>query len=215
MIEHQFVGDFEVHLTVRPPSDESRLAEWAAARGLRYTRIVLDRGTVPDQPMLTFTVSGMLADSNRAVEAYARALRAAGFSLARTKIEASPFNEEIPQTTEQAVALPAGCYFEHHVKLILVGEADVLRVRALVEPHAAHVSRNARRSAGQGRHERFVTQRAHGVGRSEAGARLEALLADLTAAGFPAIEVEREFVVYDDHPGLDAGWITESTVVAP
>ncbi|WP_330228795.1 hypothetical protein OHA40_22110 [Nocardia sp. NBC_00508] len=215
VIEHQFAGDFEVHLTVRPPSDESRLVEWAADRGLRYTRIVLDRGSVPDQPMLTFTVSGMLADANQVVKDHARALRAAGFALVRAKIEASPFNEQIPQTTEQVVALPTGCYFEHHVKLVLGGEADVLRVRALAEPHAAHVSRNARRSASHGRHERFVTQRAHDVVLSEAGGRLEALLADLAAAGFSAIEVEREFVVYDDHPGLDAGWITESPVVAP
>ncbi|WP_218003852.1 hypothetical protein [Nocardia pneumoniae] len=215
VIEHQFAGDFEVHLTVHPRADESRLVDWAAARSVRYTRILLDRGSVPDQPMLTFAVPGTFADAKRAVEDYALALRVAGFALVRAKIEASPFNEQIPQTAEQAVALPTGCYFEHHVKLLLGGEADVLRVRALVEPHAAHVSRNARRSAGHGRHERFVTQRAHGVGLSEAGDRLEALLADVAAAGFPVVEVEREFVVYDDRPGLDAGWITESTAVAP
>lgn len=204
-----------MHLTLRPPADESRLVEWAESRGLRYTRIVLDRGTVPDQPMLTFTVSGTLDDANREVTAFARALGAAGFALARVKIEASPFNEEIPWTAEQAAALPASCYFEHHVKLVLDGDSDTVRVRPLVEPHGAHVSRNARRSVGHGRHERFVTQRARDVGLSDADARLEALLADLAAAGFSVIEVEREFVVYDDHPGLDAGWITESTASAP
>ncbi|WP_433756369.1 hypothetical protein [Nocardia sp. CA-135398] len=213
VVEHQFAGDFEAHMTVRLPSDESRLVELAAARDLRYTRIVLDRGAVPDQPMLTFTVSGTRADAIRAVEAHARALTGAGFCLARTKIEASPFNEEIPETAEEAAALPAGCYFEHHIKLVLDGAADAMRVRALVEPHAAHVSRNARRSAGHGRHERFVTQRAYGVGLPEAGERLAALLADLAAAGFAAIELEREFVVHDDHPVLDAGWITESVAV--
>lgn len=63
--------------------------------------------------------------------------------------------------------------------------------------HGAHLSRNARRAVGGGRHERFVTQRRHAVGR--AGAR----------AGLQVSECEEEFVVHGDRPALDVGWIEE------
>ncbi|WP_328399493.1 hypothetical protein [Nocardia sp. NBC_00403] len=214
-VEHTFAGEFESHLTVLlAAAEESRLIDWAAANGMRYTRIELDRGAVADQPMLTFTRSGVVDDLAQAVREYSKALQAAGFPVTRAKIEASPFNEGVPQTAAEAAVLPAGCYFEHHVKLILRDETDLSRVRELTEPHAAHLSRNARRAAGSGRHERFVTQRCRDIGLPEAGRRLQILLEVLRAAGFPAIEVEREFVVYDDHPALDAGWIIEPAAAA-
>ncbi|MEU6188118.1 hypothetical protein [Nocardia sp. NPDC047038] len=214
-IAHQFAGEFEAHLTVRPPADESQLADWAAAHGLRYARILLDRGLTSDQPMLTFTRSGTVEDMMRVVQTHTHALDSAGFALVRTKIEASPYNAQIPQTAEQVASVPAGCYFEHHIKLLLSGNDDVTRVRVLAQPHAAHVSRNARRSAGNGCHERFVTQRCRGVALPEAGRQLDSLLKDLDANDFSVIEVEREFVVHDDCPGLDAGWITETAAGAP
>ncbi len=213
-IAHQFAGEFEAHLTVRPPADESRLTDWAAAHGLRYSRILLDRGATPDQPMLTFARSGTVDDMMRAVRSHTRTLESAGFTPVRVKIEASPRNAQIPQTAQDAASLPPGCYFEHHIKLLLSGNDDVGRVRTLAQPHGAHVSRNARRSAGNGRHQRFVTQRCRGVGLPEAGRRLDSLLKDLNANDFPVIEVEREFVVLDDHPVLDAGWITETATGA-
>lgn len=108
---------------------------------------------------------------------------------------------------------PPGCYFEHHVKLALPDETEMAAVRALAERHTAHVSRNARRDLGDRGHERFVTQRCRGVGRTEARRRLDALLDALATAGFKAVEVEEEFVVHDDHPALDSGWIDEKTDV--
>lgn len=40
--------------------------------------------------------------------------------------------------------------------------------------------------------------------------RLDDLLTDLAGAGFTAVEVEEEFVVHDDTPSLDDGWIDEA-----
>ncbi|MFG2595302.1 hypothetical protein [Streptomyces sp. NPDC048462] len=75
--------------------------------------------------------------------------------------------------------------------------------------HGAHLSRNARRAVGGGRHERFVTQRCHAVGRAGARAGLGALLAALGAAGLQVSECEERFVVHGDRPALDVGWIEE------
>jgi hypothetical protein len=50
----RFAGDFETHVTVHCAESESGVLEqWAAARGLRFTHILLCRGRVVSQPMLT------------------------------------------------------------------------------------------------------------------------------------------------------------------
>ncbi|MFG2306763.1 hypothetical protein [Actinacidiphila glaucinigra] len=207
-----FTGDFETHFTLRAPGpgDEERIRRWAERNGLKYTRIVLDRGATPDQPMLTLRGRGALPGQRAAAERWTGRLRAEGIGVARVKIEAAPWNNGVPRTGREARALPPGTYFEHHVKLVLTDRARLDEVRAIAGRHAAHVSRNARRDLGDRGHERFVTQRCRGVGRPEARRRLDGLLADLAGAGFTAVEVEEEFVVHDDTPALDDGWIDEA-----
>ncbi|GLY66584.1 hypothetical protein Atai01_32030 [Amycolatopsis taiwanensis] len=207
-----FAGEFETHLTVVCTSmagDEGRLRRWAERHRVKYTRIVLDRGATPDQPMLTVRGHGGLQAQRKAAQIWIERLCAEGFSVARVKIEAAPWNEDVPRTAAEAQGLPPGCYFEHHVKLALTDETEMAAVRALAERHTAHVSRNARRDLGGRGHERFVTQRCRGVSRPEARRRLDALLDALRTAGFKAVEVEEEFVVHDDRPALDSGWIDE------
>lgn len=92
------------------------------------------------------------------------------------------------------------------MKLVLAGDAEADAVRRIGARHAGHLSRNARRGVHGGRHERFLTQRCRLAGRPEAGRRLQALLGALERAGHRIIEVEEEFVVHDDNPGLDRGW---------
>ncbi|WP_335936108.1 hypothetical protein [Streptomyces sp. PTD5-9] len=206
--ERHFTGDFETHLTLRPRlGEEGPLLRWAERNGVKYSRIVLDRGKTPDQPMLTASGRGTLALQRTAAGGYVRRLRGEGFEVVRVKIEAAPWNEDVPQTPREAARLPPHCYFEHHVKLVLADSDQVEVVRTLCRPHAAHVSRNARRPLAGSRHERFVTQRCRMVGRPAARARLDALLASLADAGFAAVEVEEEFVVHDDNLAMDTGWI--------
>ncbi|MGW3741616.1 hypothetical protein ACWD62_13535 [Streptomyces sp. NPDC005146] len=212
VVERAFRGEFETHLTVRPDArtiSGARLERWAGQHGMKLTRIILDRGAVPDQPMLTEHGRGTLAEQRAAARLRSAELRAAGFSVVRVKIEAAPWNEDIPRTADEAAELSPVCHFEHHIKLLLSGEPEVASARAVAERHSAYLSRNARRAARHGRHERFVTQRCRAVGRPEARARLDALLGALASAGLEVVEVEEEFVVHDDHPAVDAGWIDE------
>lgn len=193
-------GDFEIHLTLLA---DPRSAGFAAARGLKYTHIVLDRGATPDQPMLTLRARGDLAIASAEAGRWAERLTGDGFTVLRVKVEASPFNDGVPQLDAEAVP---DRYFEHHVKLV-VDRPGIEAARRISERHTAHVSRNARRGDPGGRHERFVTQRCHDCGRPEARRRLDALLADLTAAGLAIVEVEQEYVVLDSNPAVDSGWI--------
>lgn len=216
-MEAEFAGEFETHLTVRPApgrgtgdaEESARLERWAAGHGLKFTRILLDRGAVPDQPMLTERGRGSLSGRRAAARVRSDGLRAAGFTVVRVKIEAAPRNEDVPRTAAEAAALDPGCHFEHHIKLLLDGDAEVAAARSVAVRHGAHLSRNARRAIDGGRHERFVTQRCHAVGRGGARAGLDTLLAALGAAGLQVLEYEEEFVVHDDHPAVDAGWIEE------
>ncbi|MFF4408264.1 hypothetical protein ACMATS_25570 [Streptoverticillium reticulum] len=206
-----FTGDFEAHLTVRSGTSagSSVLERHAAAHGLKFTHIVLERGRTPSQPMLTLRRSGALPAVREAVARTERALRNAGFDIVRTKIEAAPWADGVPETDGEAVALGARHYFEHHVKLLLAPGTDTAPLAALAVAHTAHLSYNARRVRADGRAERFVTQRCRLVGRCTAGERLEALAASLRAVGHEIVSVEREFVVHDSNESLDAGWIAE------
>ncbi|HEX5204261.1 MAG TPA: hypothetical protein VFW27_30410 [Actinoplanes sp.] len=176
----------------------------AAAHGLKYTHIVLDRGVTLDQPMLTLRARGALAGVAAVARDRAERLAGDGFTVVRVKVEASPFNAGVPQ--HDADATPDR-YFEHHVKLV-ADQAGIDVARRISVRHTAHVSRNARRGDPDGRHERFVTQRCHGCGRPEARRRLDALLADLTAAGLGIVEIEEEYVALDSNPAVDTGWIS-------
>ncbi|MFF3708912.1 hypothetical protein [Streptomyces phaeochromogenes] len=206
-------------MTVRCDSaaESERLRCWAAGAGLKLTHIVLARGRMPSQPMVTLTgSSSYAAESARAREVAAR-LRADGFVPVRVKIESSPWAPEVPRE-------PCGTggderYFEHHVKLLLDADTDLDALAARVVPHGAHLSWNARRVLDSeidgtggtggtgGRHERFVTQRCRGVDAEGAGRLLELLLAELY--GFEVADVEREFVLHDSDLSVDDGWIEE------
>jgi hypothetical protein len=136
-----------------------------------------------------------------------RALRTAGFALARVKLEAVATNEGVPDTEEQAARAPAANYFEFHVKLLLPANADLEALRACCDRHNARLSRNALKTESDGRTERFVTLRLYGIGRRSAFTRLGALERDLSAAGFAIANRQREYTIFDSAERLDAGWI--------
>lgn len=205
-----FAGDFETHLTVRCGDRElAALARWAAAHGAKFSHIVLSRGRVVSQPMLTLRGSGALAEVMAVAGRTAAALEADGFEVTRSKVEAAPWNRGVPACDEDAAALGPGRYFEHHLKLLLEPGFDAVALAALVAPHAAQLSRNARRVRADGVAERFVTQRCRLVGAPVAERRLAALVTALRERRHRIAEVEREFVVFDGDESLDDGWIDE------
>ena len=130
----------------------------------------------------------------------------AGFAVRRVKVEAAPDNRDVPATDAEASRY-AGRYFEHHVKLALPADADLAALTKLAERHAARLSRNARRHRDDGTAERFVTQRCHGVGLATARRAFDGLRRALAAAGYTAVKVEQEYVVWDSNLADDAGWL--------
>jgi hypothetical protein len=201
-------GDFEIHITAHA-SQAGPLSVFATDHGVKFVHIVLDRGAYDSQPMLTMTGRGNLAEQHAVVQRWQRALREADIYPCRSKIEVAPWCVGVPQSDEQAAVEPDGRYFEHHVKLLLASAAvaDLVALADLVAPHRARLSRNARRDLGNGAHERFVTQRCHGVGLATARQRLDDLVGILRAAGHEPTSVEQEYVVFDSDLHHDQGWL--------
>lgn len=203
----EIIGEFETHFTLEPPPNGSEgLREIAERIGLKWLWIELARGETPSQPMFTATSAGKLSEIIRQSHDLGELLVLAGQKVVRVKIEAAPTSAGIPVSADEAAHEPRR-YFEHHIKLQLPANADLGPMAAIAMQHGAHLSRNARRQRDDGFCERFVTQRCHGLGQTEARAALAELLDDLRAAGLHVLDSEEEYVVYDSNLDLDAGWL--------
>jgi hypothetical protein len=204
-----YQGAFESHVTV----EAADLAERQRFRGIcdqlsvKCVLIELPEGATRSQPMTACYHHGEMGNVVNEVEAICRGLRAAGFPITRVKLEAVATNAGVPDGDDEAAQLPRGNYFEFHVKLLLPARADLAAVVACCDGHTARLSRNALKTEQDGRAERFVTLRVYGAGRRTAFARLEALERDLAAAGYPAVNRQREYTIFDSAEHIDAGWI--------
>jgi len=204
----QFSGDFETHVTVTSdPARWSALVAWADTEQVKVTHIVLDRGSVCSQPMVTLTGTGPSAIAMVAARAVSDRLTAAGFEVVRLKVEVEPQASGVPRDNDAALLLGDDLHFEHHVKIHLPAPHDRRELSQLVIPHQAHLSRNARRIADDGGQELFVTQRCFGVGLPEASRRLRELRASLSRSAVQELSVEQEFVIFDSNLALDNGWL--------
>lgn len=205
----EFTGEFETHLTVASlePASQIALTTWARDHGMKFLQIELAAGLTPIQPMLSWRGNGSRTSQMVRIQSVSDELTKAGFRITRSKLEASPCNDDIPEN-DTDVEHDATRYFEHHVKLLLSHD-DTSRVQQIAQQHEAHLSRNAFVQREDSLSERFVTQRCWNVGRKTAQRRLDGLLSELQRAALTIIESEAEYVVYDSNLSLDAGWITE------
>lgn len=201
---------FETHLTLgqTDPHFLDPIRDWAEARGWKWTQIVLDSGSTPLQPMLTFWGTGSAQTQlDQAQKISAEVLHRHG-TIIRIKIEASLENSIIPQN-DQDLPPDSPDYFEHHVKILLPDPSRLELLSECAHICAARLSSNSRRTRSDGRIERFVTQRISGHGATTARTELNRLLNTLTNSSFEILEVESEFVIYDSNLHLDAGWLDD------
>jgi hypothetical protein len=207
---HDYHGEFEVHITVRTPSEESlgRFRQWCRAREFKCVRIVLARGAHVEQPMATWhrrdvTLSRVVAEA----EACAAEMGHEGFPVVRVKVEAALENDDVPQEDADAKAHRPENYFEHHIKLLRVTTIPREALLQTCERHGAHLSRNAFREVAGGQEERFVTLRSYDVGRISSERKLQQLRAALVGLGERVVACESEYCIYDTNLDLDAGWL--------
>ena len=204
-----YAGDFETHVTVEPlgPTELDRFAQVCDELGVHAVLIELPRGAVRSQPMTRSNFRGTLPECHQSAITLANQLRKQGFAVSRIKIEAAPWNEDLPETDLHAQGLPEENYFEYHVKLILAGETDLREILRVCELRGAHLSANAFKRRDDGRFERFVTLRCPGVGRATANQRAQDLEQSLRATGHEVGRMVCEYCVYDSNQNVDAEWL--------
>ena len=209
LADSPYRGAFESHITIGAVDRDrqSRFRDVCRQIGVKSVLIELPEGATRSQPMTACYHHGEICLVVEEVISQCRALRTAGFILARVKLEAVATNEGVPDSDEQAARAPAANYFEFHVKLLLPANADLEALRACCHRHNARLSRNALKTDSDGRTERFVTLRLYGIGRRSAFTRLEALERDLSASRFAVANRQREYTIFDSAERLDAGWI--------
>lgn len=205
----RFAGEFETHLTVAPLAGEelARFERTCQDLGVKCIRIELARGQTRSQPMTGSRHAGTAQQTLALALRLAEQVEQHGFAVTRVKIEAAPTNVDVPETDEQATLLPPGNYHEHHIKLLLPVDQDLLALTHLAEQHRAHLSHNALKQRADGLSERFLTVRHYGVGRGTAANQVQALLADLERAGFTILKTEGEYCFFDSNEQVDAGWL--------
>ncbi len=205
----EFTGELETHLTIclSKTKTVAELQEWGKVYDLKCLHIILDRGDVSSQPMLTRRASGKLTDEIGTALRLKELLIADGFQVIRIKIEAAPWNEDVPRSSAEIINPSTEKYFEKHIRILINSQAEHTELLETVKRHAAHLSRNALRQDSEGFEERFVTQRNWSIGYSESRQKLNELLQEIRALNYPVIDVEEEYVIYDTNLKIDAGWI--------
>lgn len=174
----EFTGELETHLTVCLSKEKSidKLRDWGAARGLKCLHIVLEQGNTPSQPMLTRRSTGKLTDEIAAAEHLKELLIAGGFPVSRIKIEAAPWNEDVPQAAAEIKDHLLQRYFESHIRILCSKKANKSELIETITKHSAHLSRNALRRRDDELEERFVTQRFREGGYTESRKMLNTLM---------------------------------------
>ncbi|MBP0458948.1 hypothetical protein [Streptomyces montanisoli] len=192
----QIVGDFSLRFTLGVGREP---AVWAREHGFLLEGGVLDRGRSAGWPTVVRECAGDLGTQRARAEEWRARLVRDGFRVVRTCIEAAPWNEGVPRTDAEAAAFPCR-WFAHRVTVRAAIPYEAGRLVRAAGGCSARLSRLARAVPARGVQERLVVQRAPGVGRQGARARLEELLAALGAVGFRAVDVEEAYVVHDDGP---------------
>ncbi|MFJ9548080.1 hypothetical protein [Streptomyces erythrochromogenes] len=185
--------EYETHVTVRcaDAAESARLDAWAAARELKVTHIQPARVRTVSLPVLSLP-------DRTGHERLVPQLRADGFDPVRVEVKTVPWTTDPPG--------PGGGRFEHHLPVLLPADFDHPALEALVLPHGAHLSGNVRWVGGGDWQVRCVRQRWSGAaGAAGAGAAFDALIRELSSAGYEMGTGKREFVLYDRDLPVDDG----------
>jgi hypothetical protein len=211
-------GAFEIHIFVEPldPPAEAieRFRAACAAHGMKALLLELDyrdKGFVGVLQSSRY-VSGEIDDAIAAAHADAAALRDAGLTVLREKVEAMASDDGVPKTADDATRSPADRYFEFHILVDrtdrALSEDDVRGLRAIAARWSdslgtpVPLSYNALKPA-----QRFLNLRARGVGLDRAMEPVRALERELADSELVVKKVIAEYICFDSNRAVDNGWL--------
>lgn len=202
----EYTGLFDLHLTLVEVTQKNTLDLKLLTQflNLKLIQIELDKGDYPTQVMTSSTHNGTLPEVIIQSQSLVKQLKP--FTVNRVKIEASPFNKDLPFTAQDVLNLPLTNYFEYHIKLIFHTQEDLTFLIDICSRYNAHLSHNANKKLSNNHYEKFVTLRLYQKGKIECDAMFYSLLSELKQI-YTVQKYVSEYCVYDTNVLLDNNWL--------
>lgn len=214
--EPQVRNTFECHIFCLPldPSDEekARFVEACEKVGLKALCLGLDYADKGMVNVLQSTKYYKCDDVHTPVSLMLRDAEALAeyFEVARLKLEAVAVNPGVPQTDEEAKAIPGDTYFEYHIK---IKGSPTPENDAILKQLAAELTDELKikipfscNNMGE-KNQRFLNARTYGLGYPASNAKVDRIVEAIQARGFEVSKVIREFIVFDTNKDIDRGWL--------
>lgn len=202
---------YEIHVTVRDVGGNSSLAVEKfkhTCNQIGVKPIVLDLQNQSGISIMddVMTSSKFFGDNYSAfMESHriSQALTSFGYKVMRTKIETVPWHPAAPTEGQH---MPANCYFESHIPIIVTND-NVELVGANL-PANVHLSRNVFKDNGDGTVVIMGTVRSHTMSSAAFQSEVQSIVELLTTRGYSLGKIHVEFAVYDTKISHDIKWIT-------
>jgi hypothetical protein len=197
-------GLFEIHLITKP---EYQTPLFGFITNLKNKKLVRPRPTCahalygdhPVQPMLTFWLNGSIDEVTKEVISIKSDMITSGIPIIRTKIEAMPSNEGVPNNCE------GNGYFEYHFKVHIDGTTDWNTIAKLIVPYGGHLFYNPYNKTLTP----IVTIRRY-TSLEDLDKVYVTVKKLLENHGYELTAPEKEYSVWDSDVNLDKNWLFDS-----
>lgn len=207
---------FEAHLFVGPinPSVElqQEFVRYCKTLGLRALNLGLNFEHAGVNTVLQTTkyykvkspiqaLEQMVSDAERLSEK---------FDVIRIKLESLATNEGIPQTDEEAHAIPGDTYFEYHIKLkdVEINVANDNKLKTLSANLTHQLNIKVPFSCNNlPDYQRFLNARTYKLGFKNSYAIVQKIVDTITSNDYIIDRIVSEFIAYDTNKALDQGWL--------
>jgi len=202
---------FEIHVTVRG----AELDAFRAACALAEVKpIVIDlqnkEGTSVLEDVMTSSVHlGTNSSAHAEMMRISKAMRDAGLSVVREKIETVPWHPAAPSRGHAKPAMPKDCYFESHLA-VRTTEDRLPALRKAAEDQDMHLSRNVFKRLPEGELVVMTTYRKYDGVQEDFEQEANFRAKGLEGLGFQVDKVIIEFSVFDTKVSHDASWLQKA-----
>jgi NTP pyrophosphatase (non-canonical NTP hydrolase) len=206
--KHPFPLPFEIHVTVKN-ADRDKFIQ--ACQELSVKPILLDLQNQDGVVVLkeVMTSSKFVGNNQQVYEEICRiaqGLKDAGFDVVREKIETVPWHPSAPSKEHGVQDMPKNGYFESHIGIIVSNEQRG-EVSEIAKQFSAHLSKNTRKSLGNGKEKLMLTFRLYQGVFEDFKEKSGRLYLELQNKGFEPEREIIEFALYDTKISHDVAWI--------
>ncbi len=206
---------YEIHVTVES-ADKKQFIQVCNSLNVKPIFLALQNRSGETKLHDVMTSSVHIGSDQSALlelERIAGGLTVMGLNVVRRKIETVPWHPAAPSVVNGVFNMPAGCYFESHLNVIIKAESpaefDRKRkdLKGVAEQHGAHLSKNVFKEFSPTEFTLMMTLRSYVVQRETFETRRDALHQTLQSLGFEVEKVITEFAVYDSKNDHDSAWL--------